>query len=404
MKSAGRSGGAAAGNLWKVDTAQTIGRRSEQQDAFGRCTIRLDDGEVAAVAVVADGMGGEVGGKLAADTAVAAFVAACQDGIASDVALRLRDALYASNAAVGGAVADDPRLDGMGCTLVALALGRGRAAWISVGDSLLLAWREGALERLNADHSMAPALEEAVRAGEMTAEQAAAHPQRSILLSALTGRGLALVDEKSLALPAADRFILATDGLLSLGRDEMAQILSGAEPKELPGGLAEALVQAIEKKGYADQDNCTVLVVTPSGARARRRSRWPGFILMAAGLGLLAVPLLLWRQPPRAPVPSNRPAPAARTLPPAARVVPPSTPPKPAVKPKPKPARNPRQSAKPVVVPAPAASASAAPAPATPAPAPAAAGPKTCGAHPCSSEAPPPAHTGPTRPPPTVRR
>lgn len=371
MKPAGRSGGAAPGNLWKVDSAQTIGRRSEQQDAFGRCTLRLDDGEVAAVAVVADGMGGEVGGKIAAETAVAAFIAACQDGIASDVALRLRDALYASNAAVGGAVAEDPRLDGMGCTLVALALGRGRAAWISVGDSLLLGWRGGVLERLNADHSMAPALEDAVRAGEMTAEQAAAHPQRSILLSALTGRALALVDERSAALPAADRFILATDGLLSLGRDEIAQLLSGGEAK--PGGLAETLVRAVEKKGYADQDNCTVLVVTPSAARTRRRPHWPGFLLMALGLGLIAVPLLLlWPRPPDGSVHSTRPPPP-RVPPPPARIVPSPMNPLRADKPKPRAAPIRRHAATPA----------AAGPPRAPTPAPTAAGGAMCGAHSC---------------------
>ena len=89
-----------------------------------------------------------------------------------------RDALLAANAAVDGCAATDEELAGMGCTLVALALARGRATWISVGDSLLLRLRGRRLERLNADHSMGPAFDEAARAGEMSIEEAASHPNR----------------------------------------------------------------------------------------------------------------------------------------------------------------------------------------------------------------------------------
>ncbi|MDB5691040.1 MAG: Serine/threonine phosphatase [Alphaproteobacteria bacterium] len=282
------------GARWSIATAQVVGTRPEQQDAHSRCGIRLDDGEVASVVLVADGMGGEAGGALAAETAVQAFVQACQDGTVSDIALRLRDATLAANAAVGGRAAGDPSLAGMGCTLVALALGRGRACWVSVGDSLLLRLRGDAIERLNADHSMAPALDEAALSGEMSFEEAAAHPQRSALLSALTGRPLSLMDEQSVPLAGDDIFILATDGLLTLSRGDIAAIAHCAGN---PVAIAPSLVAAVNARERDDQDNCTIVAVRGASAYAPRRSRKAGLLLLGLGAVLVAAPAstLLWR-------------------------------------------------------------------------------------------------------------
>lgn len=280
---------------WSVAVGQSIGRREEQQDSHGRCAIRLDDGEVSPVLLVVDGMGGEAGGRLAAETAVGAFLNACEAGTASDIALRLRDALLAANAAVGGRAAEEPGLSGMGCTLVALAVGRGRATWISVGDSLLLRFGPTGIERLNADHSMAPALDEAARAGEMSTEEAASHPQRSILLSALTGRAIALIDERSIPLEGNGQFLLASDGLLSLSGSEIAAIAAEMEDGE-PERLVDSLLSAVDAKDRVDQDNCTIAVIRGSSPSRRRRSKPRGMRLLAIGLMLLAVTLaiVLW--------------------------------------------------------------------------------------------------------------
>lgn len=280
---------------WTIASGQSIGGRQEQQDAHGRCAIRLDDGEVAPVFVVLDGMGGEVGGRLAAETALRAFLDACEAGTASDVALRLRDALLAANAAVGGRAAEEPGLAGMGCTLVALALGRGRATWISAGDSLLLRLGPKGIERLNADHSMAPALDEAARAGEMSAEEAASHPQRSILLSALTGQAISLIDERSIALDGNDRFLLASDGLLSLSAPEIAAIAAERSDPDLDR-LVTSLLAAVDAKGLADQDNCTIVAIRGRPLR-RRRSLARGLTFLAFGLILIGAALaaFLWR-------------------------------------------------------------------------------------------------------------
>lgn len=298
---------------WRVAAGQSIGRREEQQDSHGRCAIRLDDGEVAPVFLVVDGMGGEVGGRLAAETAVGAFQNACEAGTASDVALRLRDALLAANAAVAGRAAEEPGLSGMGCTLVALALGRGRATWISVGDSLLLRHGPAGIERLNADHSMAPALDEAARAGEMSAEEAASHPQRSILLSAITGRPIALIDERSIPLGGNDQFLLASDGLLSLSGSEIAAAAAELGDTD-PERLVASLLAAVDAKGLADQDNCTIVCIRGSSPIGPRRSRARGMTFLAFGLILLVVTIgivLSNRDQPR-PAPAGDSGPRAK--------------------------------------------------------------------------------------------
>ncbi len=306
---------------WKIAAGQSIGRREEQQDSHGRCAIRLDDGEVAPVLLVVDGMGGEAGGRLAAETAVAAFLNACEAGTASDIALRLRDALLAANAAVAGRVAEQPGLSGMGCTLVALALGRGRATWISVGDSLLLRHGPAGIERLNADHSMAPALDEAARAGEMSVEEAASHPQRSILLSALTGRAISLIDERSIPLHGNDRFLLASDGLLSLSGSEIAAAAAGLDDPD-PARLVASLLSAVEAKSQSDQDNCTIVAVRGPAAVRQRRSRARGMAFLALGTillaGALAAVLWDWDRPKLASADVPRP----RAIPPAASTSP----------------------------------------------------------------------------------
>jgi serine/threonine protein phosphatase PrpC len=242
-----------------------VGSRSEQQDAHRIGAMPLDGGEAAPLVVLADGMGAEVGGREASETAVAAFFETAQAGRASDVALRLREALDAANLAIAARVEADPALDGMGCTLIGLVLAYGRATWVSVGDSLLLRLTGEAAVRVNDDHSMAPVLAAAAARGEMSAAAARNHPQRSLLLSAVTGSPLALIDERSVPLGGADRFLIASDGLLTLGAATLSRI--AAETRDsTPETLVSALLAAVEAAADPFQDNCMIVAIqTASG-------------------------------------------------------------------------------------------------------------------------------------------
>ena len=241
---------------------QITGKREYQEDSFGLLDERdlgLGRGEHA-VLLVADGMGGHVGGAIASDLLCKTFVEAYPRSSGPSVE-RLRMCLDEANAAIVAAVAEDPALASMGSTLVAAVVASDGLHWISVGDSPLWLFREGQLERLNADHSMTPVLAKLVAAGRMTAEDAARHPSRHSLRSVVMGDEMPLIDGSSrpVALEQGDRVVLASDGLLTLDEQEVAEILEKTRDAPLEDSAA-ALIQAVEGAGHSYQDNVTVLL------------------------------------------------------------------------------------------------------------------------------------------------
>src|SRR5215475_4572782 len=161
-------------------------------------------------------MGGHAGGEVAATLATEGFLSHCKTSPASQDALM--KALSAVNAQIHNAAAADPALDGMGCTLLGVAVAKDAMRWISVGDSLLLLVRGGRVERLNQDHSMREILDGMVKAGRLSAEDAARDPQRNALRSAVSGDRIDLIDapEAACALEPGDVVLLASDGIDTL--------------------------------------------------------------------------------------------------------------------------------------------------------------------------------------------
>ena len=131
--------------------AANIRAPARTRKTVGRCST-LGDGSL--LAVVADGMGGHAGGAVASKLAVEAFVHAVEQGggLADGAAGGQRRGRQGPRAA-------KPELAGMGATLVAAQVRGDEVRWISVGDSPLFLVSAGRLERLNADHSMAPQID-----------------------------------------------------------------------------------------------------------------------------------------------------------------------------------------------------------------------------------------------------
>ena len=250
---------------------QIAGTRRYQEDDFRILAFRERDGAGCdLLLVVADGMGGHRGGARASEVAVTAFAGRFTTE-AGGLKVRLRAALEAANAAVGAAAAD-PGYAGMGCTLVACAVAGDDWRWISVGDSLLWLLGDDGLQRLNADHSMRPVLEDLVELGRMTREELAADPSAHQLRSALTGEELKLIDESDppRGLLAGDRIVLASDGLETLAADEIVQACAaGVQASD----AAEELLRRVEAAGRSSQDNATV-VVYRHGRRGAIRCRF----------------------------------------------------------------------------------------------------------------------------------
>ena len=245
---------------------QIPGARQYQEDDYGVLDGRADlgtDGGEHTLLLVADGMGGHVSGDVASRLINKTFIETYPRA-AGPVTDRLRECLDTANQAVAAAVAEQPELDGMGSTLVAVVISRRGLEWLSIGDSPLWLYRDGHLVRINSDHSMAPALAELVASGRMTEDEAAQDPNRHMLRSAVMGDEISLVDVSSQPrdLKKDDLLLLASDGMMTLGEQQIVNILQDRHGAAL-ADTADALLKAVEDVALPNQDNATLLLYTP---------------------------------------------------------------------------------------------------------------------------------------------
>jgi serine/threonine protein phosphatase PrpC len=238
------------------------GARSYQEDAAAvREAPQNRNPAAQLIAVLADGMGGHVGGAIASATACDAFLRG-YEGAQGDAPERLEDGLWAANAAIAEGVKDNPALEGMGCTLIGTAFSAAGLQWVSVGDSPLFLVHRGRIELLNADHSLAPEIDRLAAAGKISWEQARTDPRRHYLRSALTGADLELIDRspKARVLERGDIVILASDGVQTLSQELMLDLVD-RHAQQGPEAIADELLAAIGAAGEPHQDNATVVVV-----------------------------------------------------------------------------------------------------------------------------------------------
>lgn len=267
--------------------AQHTGCRDEQQDAFGFSDPALTPvvQKHGVVAVLADGMGGHMGGAEAAQTAVTTFIHAWEVTEQMDGPCEaLQRALDLANSAVHEQASS--RGENGGSTLVAAAVHGDTLAWISVGDSRLYIFREGVLQQLTTDHSYAARLDAQVEAGLLSADEAAASPYVNALTSSLGQEDVPEVDRcvTPEILYAEDTLLLCSDGLYrTLDDSEIIAAMSGD-----PAHAAERIVDAVIAKGAPRQDNVTVVTMTVTADPAVRRP-----FLVAALLVLIAMVIVI---------------------------------------------------------------------------------------------------------------
>ena len=248
-------------NRWLPEAAAetSTGRvRSSNEDAFG---YRADHG----IFIVCDGMGGAAGGEVASRMTVQTLL----DRMTSDAAASAgRETLHAAiaeaNRAVLARAENESGLYGMGTTLVALLLRPGPAdsdsphsgsALIAhAGDSRCYLYRRGQLTRRTHDHSL---VDEQMRLGTMTREEADRSPFRSVITRAIGTQQSVTEEAQEMDAESGDIFLLCSDGLTREVKEEtIAEVLGDA------GSLASAaqrLVQAANENG--GHDNITSLLV-----------------------------------------------------------------------------------------------------------------------------------------------
>lgn len=233
----------------EFSAASDAGRvRTQNEDSF--TLLPLPRG---ALLAVADGVGGnpsgDVASRIATRTLADVFGSARTLGFPDTQVLC--NALQAANQRILAA-SSDGRNRGMGTTMTAAWIVGDRMVFAHVGDSRLYFVRDGQIQRLTEDHSMA---EELVRQGEIAPEEAKAHPQRHVLMRAL-GHGPVDCDCGSMTLQEGDTVLLCTDGLTdALSEEEVARMLAKADF----AGIALQLVEAANAAG--GPDNITVVAV-----------------------------------------------------------------------------------------------------------------------------------------------
>lgn len=235
--------------------------REGNEDAF------IADGNLALFAV-ADGLGGHQGGEVASRIAVETiveFVArSVQDtsitwpfGFQPDTSVegnQLRNAVLLASRLIRRRSEAEPEHAGMGSTVTVARITEGRMSFVSVGDSRLYRWRQGALAQLSEDDTWIAAM---IRAGA-AADATRHHQMRHMLTKALGS--VADLDARAHDLPleAHDLLLLCSDGLYGpLGDDGIARVL--AAPAGNLEATAAALIDAANAAG--GPDNVTVVLV-----------------------------------------------------------------------------------------------------------------------------------------------
>jgi protein phosphatase len=201
---------------------------------------------------VADGMGGAQAGEVASHMAVEVLEQGLPDGVGS-VEERLRARVAEANERILELAKSDDHLAGMGTTLTAAYVGEDDLTVAHVGDSRLYRLRDGELERLTDDHSL---VEELVRQGKLTPEEADEHPQRSIITRALGAEPGVEADSRTWPARAGDVYLICSDGLTSMVAEaQVAAIIQGADSL---AGAGRTLIDAANDAG--GRDNITVIL------------------------------------------------------------------------------------------------------------------------------------------------
>ncbi|MBU0656319.1 MAG: protein phosphatase 2C domain-containing protein [Gammaproteobacteria bacterium] len=245
----------------RIGNAQHIGSRDRQEDYFLSKKIGNMD-----LAVLADGMGGYEGGDQASSTVTQGFISFIeqQERKYSQIPGLLVDAAFSANAQL--ARLKQSTESNMGSTLVSVLVRDNHAWWVSIGDSLLYLWRDGNLQKLNADHSHYQDLRQQVFLGQISTAQAANDPERDGLTSALMGRQMKHVDVSrfGIELKDGDIFLLASDGLETIYAtqgEQTAQIKATLQRLFDPQQIADTLVQQVLRVKAEHQDNVSVLTI-----------------------------------------------------------------------------------------------------------------------------------------------
>ena len=200
---------------------------------------------------LADGMGGHAAGEIASQLMISHIAHVDDVGPGDDMCGQLADAMAEGNTAIANQIDINPATEGMGCTLDAFFFNDDTLAICHVGDSRGYLYRDGQLKQITKDDTYVQSL---VDEGQLAPEDVSNHPQRSLILKALTGRPV----EPTLMLRdvrPGDRYLLCSDGLSDpVSHDTIADIVSRGTLEQ----AAERLIDLALRSG--GPDNVTLVL------------------------------------------------------------------------------------------------------------------------------------------------
>lgn len=207
------------------------------------------------VFIVADGMGGHSHGEIASNLAVSKVAEIMSEGdICSQEAKDLINKVFKSaNHAICQKANENENMYGMGTTMI-MGIVKNEVLHLGhVGDSRAYVYSNGILKRLTEDHSF---VQELIKSGTITPEEAKVHPQKHVITRALGGKHSVEVDYSEYIINSGDVFLFCTDGLTNMvGENVISQEISkNFEPQR----LCEELVRIANENG--GEDNITVLI------------------------------------------------------------------------------------------------------------------------------------------------
>lgn len=224
-------------------------KRPSNEDAFG---FSVEHG----IYVVCDGMGGAAAGEIASSIAVDEILGRLTTNRETGVALPelAQNAVIAANDAIFSRAQRNPRLNGMGTTVVAL-VAEERSAWVlNVGDSRCYRLRNGRLQQITLDHSL---VDEQVRMGRMSQSEAQRSPLRNVITRALGTQTSVTPDCFDAQAEPGDVFMLCSDGLTrELADAAIEAILRSDTPLD---DRCARLIEAAKKAGGHDNITCILV-------------------------------------------------------------------------------------------------------------------------------------------------
>ncbi|MDO4478242.1 MAG: Stp1/IreP family PP2C-type Ser/Thr phosphatase [Lachnospiraceae bacterium] len=242
----------------KSYSATDVGqRRKINQDSIFDSQVPV--GNLPNLFIVADGMGGHNAGDYASRFAVRGISESIEKSFEKNPVKLIGDAIRAVNTGLQQKAEEHEELSGMGTTVVVMTIIDGYAYVANVGDSRLYLKDDDELRQITRDHSL---VEEMVRLGQLTPEEAHRHPDKHIITRALGAAPEVDIDFFDFKIPPEAAILMCSDGLSNMVEDlDILHVLES----ELPTGekVAELIRQANDNGG---RDNIAVIVVEPDSS------------------------------------------------------------------------------------------------------------------------------------------